>query len=73
MVLLAFLLNATAGLAAYLVALVVILGISYVQLRRLWRGRQAMPIDGREVLRFGAPLMGMMITSAGFQNIDMLA
>ncbi|MCH8966333.1 MAG: glycosyltransferase [Planctomycetes bacterium] len=64
--------GATAGLAAYLIALVAILGFSYVQLSRVWVGCEPVAVDRRAIIRFTLPLFLVMMTSAGFQNVDML-
>lgn len=62
----------TAALLPYVAALLVTLGLTHVQLARSWRNRPAEAVDGREIKRFTGPMFIMMMTSAGFQNIDML-
>ncbi|MHC4696671.1 MAG: glycosyltransferase [Planctomycetota bacterium] len=91
--LLEFLGVASAGLSAYLIALILTLAISYLQMSRARAAHDRLgsrthtpvenrchtesspnteSVDGRAVLRFTGPMFLMMITSAGFQNIDML-
>ncbi len=69
--LLALICNAAAGLLAYILGLAAILVVSRIQLRHVWSGHPAEPIDGGPVRRFTIPIFIMMLTFAGFQNIDM--
>ena len=64
--------GATSGLTAYLAGLLVTLGVATVQLRRTWRGHEAIPLDGSAIRRFTGPMFILMFTSAAYQNIDML-
>lgn len=64
--------GATSGLAAYVLALGLVLALSQVQLRAVWRGAEREPLDGAAVRRYTVPLFVMMLTQAGFENIDML-
>ena len=62
---------ATAGLAAYVGALVGVLIVSRSQLRHVWAGDSPAPIDATAVKRFTAAMLVMMTASAGFQHLDM--
>lgn len=64
--------SATLGLSAYVAALVITLWVSKKQLQNIWAGYDPAGVDGQAIRRFTAPMFIMMITSAGFQNIDML-
>lgn len=64
--------SATLGLSAYVAALVITLWVSKKQLQNIWAGYDPAGVDGQAIKRFTAPMFIMMITSAGFQNIDML-
>lgn len=61
-----------AALSAYVLALVATLLVSAVQLASIWRGHERQPVDGREIRRFTTPMFVMLMTTAGFQNLDML-
>jgi len=63
----------SAGLLAYLIALVATLILSDRQLAASWQGHPVAPVDGRAIRQFTWPLLLLMVTSAGFQNVDMLA
>ena len=63
--------GATAGLAAHVVALAVVLMLCPWQLRGVWRGHEPARIDRGEVRRFTAPMFIAIFAYAGFQNLDM--
>ncbi len=63
--------NAAAGLSAYVLALMITLLISQIQVKKIWAGHESSEIDGRAVLRFTGPMLILMAVSAGYQNIDM--
>lgn len=63
--------GATAGLVAYVLALVVVVIVSPWQLRGVWRGHKPAAIDGGEVRRFTIPMFVAIFTYAGYQNLDM--
>lgn len=60
------------GLSAYFAALVAILLVSLFQLRSVWAGHQPEQVDGSAIRRFTVPMLILTMTSAGYQNIDML-
>ena len=64
--------NATLGLAGYALAIVVVLLVSPLQLRRLWRGCEPQKLDGAAVRRFTGPILLLTAATVGFQNFDML-
>jgi len=61
-----------AGLLAYIVALGAIVIVARAQIRGVLGGHAPMAVDGAAIKRFGPPIFLMMLTSAGFQNVDML-
>lgn len=63
--------SATLGLSAYVAALLITLWVSKKQLQNIWAGYDPAGVDGQAIRRFTAPMFIMMITSAGYQNIDM--
>jgi O-antigen/teichoic acid export membrane protein len=64
--------DVAAALSAYVLALIATLLVSAFQLSVIWRGHERQPVDGREIRRFTAPMFVMLMTTAGFQNLDML-
>lgn len=64
--------HTVSGLSAYFAALVVTIVVSRVQLGRIWSGHEFERVDGAAIRRFTGPLLLMAITTAGFQNLDML-
>jgi len=64
--------QAWAGIAAYVLALILVLVVSHWQLRSVWRGHQPERVDGGAIRRFTLPLFLFTATAAGFQNGDML-
>ena len=70
--LLLFWINPGTALVAYLLALAATLIFSRRQLRAWWGDAPRVLVDGRSVQRFMVPMFLLMLTSAGFQNIDML-
>jgi len=64
--------DAAGALLAYLIALTATLAVSAVQLAAVWRGHRPQRVDGRAIREFTAPMFVMLITAAGFQNLDML-
>jgi len=64
--------DASAALFAYFIAIVATLGLSRRQLNSSWKDARSEPVDGRSVRRFALPMFVLMLTSAAFQNIDML-
>ncbi len=64
--------EAASGLAAYLVALVIVILLSRIQVREVWRAHQPQWLDGATVKRFTAPMFLLAFGGAGFQNLDML-
>lgn len=61
------------ALVAYVLAAVFAVGLSRVQLGRLLGGHEPRDVDGAAVRRFTGPMFVMLLVTAGFQNIDMLA
>lgn len=72
LLLLSWVVSVNAGLAAYVVALVVTLLVSVGQLRSVWSGRQRQTLDGGAVRRFTIPIFATMLAYAAFHNLDML-
>ncbi|MBU0717743.1 MAG: lipopolysaccharide biosynthesis protein [Planctomycetes bacterium] len=64
--------DATAGLSAYVGALVLTLILSRRQLGRVWGDSEALPVEGAEVIRYAIPMFILLFATAGLQNIDML-
>ena len=65
--------SAAGGLCAYLVALVLALLLAKRQLAELRSQNEPESIDGQPIKRFTGPMFLLMLTTAGFQNMDMLA
>ncbi len=72
MLLLHFVTNVTAGLLAYVAGVSLALAIAPFQLRRIWQGSEAEPVDGDAVRKFTLPVFLMTMITIGFQNVDML-
>lgn len=63
--------SSAVGLLAYVLAMVLTLGMLAVQLRAVWGDRPAEPMDGAAVVRFAFPMFVLMGTAAGFENLDL--
>ncbi len=61
------------ALFAYVVAAVFAVALARLQLGPLFRSHEPESVDGGAVRRFTGPMFLMLLTTAGFQNIDMLA
>ncbi|MBI4716908.1 MAG: oligosaccharide flippase family protein [Planctomycetes bacterium] len=64
--------GATAALIPYALSLGAMLWFAARQLRPLLAGAAPQPVDGAAVKRFTVPMFVMMLTSAGFQHMDLL-
>jgi O-antigen/teichoic acid export membrane protein len=64
----------TAGvaLAGYAIALVIALLLSVRQTATLWQASPRVRIAPRSLMRFGVPMLGFGVVSAGFLTLDML-
>ncbi len=69
--LLLWLVDIRVALSAYVIALIVSLGVGSWQLSRIWKGHATEHVDGNAIRRFGFPMLILMFTSAGYQNVDM--
>jgi len=65
--------SAGGALVGYLAGVVAALALSAWQLPRHWTGQSPEAVDAKGILRYAAPLLVMMMVTAGFENIDMLA
>ncbi len=61
------------GVMAFVVALMVILIISQVQMADIWRQFESPGIESDAIIRYLKPMCVMMAITAGFDNMDMLA
>jgi O-antigen/teichoic acid export membrane protein len=66
------LLNAGAALAAYAIALVIVLPLSAGQVKSTWRAHLSAPVDPSTIRRFGLPMLLFALISAGFLTVDMV-
>lgn len=60
------------AVAAYVVAVGAVMGLSRRQLTQVWGDHAPQFVDGAAVKRFTMPIFLMMLTTAGFMNFDML-
>jgi O-antigen/teichoic acid export membrane protein len=63
--------SAAVGLVAYVLAMILTLGLLWGQLRAVWGDQPAEPMDGAAVVRFVLPMFVLMGTAAGFENLDL--
>lgn len=62
----------SAGLCAFVISLAFMVWVSRIQIRRILGDRSPVAVDGAAIKRFSIPIFVMMLTSAAFQNVDML-
>lgn len=60
------------AVAAYVVAVAAVMGLSRRQLTQVWGDHAPQFVDGAAVKRFTLPIFLMMLATAGFMNFDML-
>ncbi len=61
------------GVLAFVVALVVILAVSQLQMADIWRQFESPDIDSAAIVRYLKPMCVMMAITAAFDNVDMIA
>lgn len=64
--------DAGSAVSAYVIALIVLLPVSALQVRSIWGGTEPSPIDPHRVKRFGFPMTLFTVCMAGFLTVDMV-
>lgn len=72
LLLLLMLRSATVAVAAYFSGVMIAALLGHMQVTALVGGHERERVAGKEVVAFSLPMFLMMLTAAGFQNIDML-
>ncbi len=63
----------SSGVLAFIIALIVILAISQVQMADIWRQLESPSIDSTAIVGYLKPMCVMMAITAAFDNVDMFA